>query len=163
MRQSPDFRFQLRAPKSLHLLESCTYIYRVCSPYVSTGPSVLEVFNNLLRHLRISIDRLEGVQCLVSSLDPDQELVESVLELAKSEQSVLQLLLSDHDGLVEVAPPPVDLGQGLLDSSSLVGGSFLRKIVSLPKEKTIKEKRSQHYTAEKISFLHHFQKGVIAC
>ena len=26
MRQSADFRFQLRAPKSLHLLESCTNV-----------------------------------------------------------------------------------------------------------------------------------------
>ena len=44
-----------------------------------------------------------------------------MLELAQSEEGVLQLLLSDHDGLVEVGPPPVDLGQGLLDSSSLIG------------------------------------------
>jgi len=26
MRQNADFRFKLRAPKSLHLLESCTFI-----------------------------------------------------------------------------------------------------------------------------------------
>ena len=29
MRQSADFRFKLRAPKSLHLLESCTYVETV--------------------------------------------------------------------------------------------------------------------------------------
>ena len=63
-----------------------------------------------------------------------------MLELTQSEQSVLQLLLSDHDGLVEVGPPPVDLGQGLLDSSGLVRGSFVREIVSLSKEKTISNK-----------------------
>ena len=27
MRQSADFRFKLRTPKLLHLLESCTYYY----------------------------------------------------------------------------------------------------------------------------------------
>lgn len=73
-----------------------------------------------LDDLRISIDRFEGVQCLVSSVDPDQELVESVLELAEPEEGVFKLLLSDDDGLVEVGPPLVDLGQRLLDSPSLI-------------------------------------------
>ena len=80
----------------------------------------LELSQLDLDDLRISIDRFEGVQSLVSSLDPDQELVESVLELAEPEEGVFELLLSDDDGLVEVGPSLVDLGQGLLDSSRLV-------------------------------------------
>ena len=80
----------------------------------------LELSQLDLDDLRISIDRFEGVQSLVSSLDPDQELVESVLELAEPEEGVFELLLSDDDGLVEVGPSLVDLGQGLLDSPSLV-------------------------------------------
>ena len=73
-----------------------------------------------LNDLRISVDWFQRLQSLVSSLDPDQELVESVLELAEPQERVLQLLLPDDDGLVEVGPPLVDLGQGLLDSSRLV-------------------------------------------
>jgi len=73
-----------------------------------------------LDHLRISVDRLQSVQSLVGSLDPDQQLVESVLELSQSEKGVLQFLLPDDDGLVEVGPPPVHLGERLLDGSSLV-------------------------------------------
>ena len=73
-----------------------------------------------LNDLRISVDRFQRLQSLVSSLDPDKQLIERVLELSEPEERVLQLLLPDDDGLVEVSPPLVDLGQGLLDSSRLV-------------------------------------------
>ena len=80
----------------------------------------LELSQLNLDDLRVTVDRFEGVQSLVSSLDPDQKLVESVLELAEPEEGVFKLLLSDDNGLVEVGPSLVDLGQGLLDSPSLV-------------------------------------------
>ena len=79
-----------------------------------------------LDDLRIAVDGFEAVQGLVGPVDPDQELVEGVLELSKSEESLLQLLLTVVDALVEFVPPAVDIGQGLLDGASLVGRGVFR-------------------------------------
>ena len=93
----------------------------------------LELGQLNLNDLWVTVDWLQRVQSLVGPLDPDEQLAKSVLELSQSEKGVLQLLLPDHNRLVEIAPSPVDLGQRLLDSPSLIRRSSLSEVVSLPK------------------------------
>ena len=54
MRQSADFRFKLRAPKSLHLLKSCTFI-------VSIGLSQKLYFGQHSEELEIPRSLLAGM------------------------------------------------------------------------------------------------------
>ena len=79
-----------------------------------------------LNDLRVAEDGFERVQCLVRPLDPDEELVEGVLELAEPEERVLQLLHAVVDALVEVVPAAVELAQGLHDGAALTRRSALR-------------------------------------
>ena len=57
-----------------------------------------------LNDLRVTVHRFKGVKGLVGPLDPDQELVEGMLELSQPEEGVLKLLLSVVDGLDELRP-----------------------------------------------------------
>lgn len=68
-----------------------------------------------LEQLRISWNRLQRIQSGVGLADPHEKLVESVLELSKVEQSVLELLLPIDHAAEEILPPLVDRVQGLAD------------------------------------------------
>ena len=70
-------------------------------------------------YLWVTVDGLERFQRLVSPLDPDEQLVEGVLELAEPEERVLKLLHAVVDALVEVVPAAVELAQGLHDGAAL--------------------------------------------
>ena len=79
-----------------------------------------------LDDLRIAINWLQRIQSLVCALDPDEQLVESMLELTQLEQGVLQLLLPDDDGTVKLVPSSVDIRERFLDGSSLVRRGVFR-------------------------------------
>ena len=55
-----------------------------------------------------------------------------MLELPEAEEGLLQLLLAAADGLVELVPPAVDVGQGLADGAGLRLGSLLGEVAGLP-------------------------------
>ena len=73
-----------------------------------------------LDDLRVTVDWFERVQGLVRPVNPDEELAKGMLELTEAQEGVLKLLLAHHNGLVEVLPPPVDVGQWFLDGAGLV-------------------------------------------
>ncbi len=61
-----------------------------------------------------------------------------MLELPEAEEGLLQLLLPAADGLVELVPPAVDVGQRLADGAGLGLGSLLRQVAGLPENFEIK-------------------------
>jgi hypothetical protein len=62
-----------------------------------------------LNDLRITKDRLQRVKSLVGTVDPNKKFTESVLELAKTQQSLLKFFLPIANGSVQIIPPMVDL------------------------------------------------------
>ena len=80
----------------------------------------------------VTEDGLEIVEGAVRSLDPNEELVESVLELPEAQKCVLQLALSLDHPPQKILPAAVDFVQRFLQSGSLVGRGAFRKFAGLP-------------------------------